>query len=172
MNGYSKFLFSLFLSGLTVLSAQATDVTININGRVIASPCTVDGAQSVNVDLGQNIEAASLSTAGSSSEWSSFNLNLKNCPASTSNVTATFSGTADSTSPNYYRNTGTATGVAVQLFKANSSTSLGNGSTFVSAVNATAHTATFPLAARAYTATGNVMPGTIASVVQVTFTYQ
>lgn len=50
---------------------------------------------------------------GSASGWHDVTLDLSNCPVGTSRVTATFSGTADSTG--YYKNQGTAGNLQLEL---------------------------------------------------------
>ncbi len=157
---------------LPVITAQAADVTINVSGKIIASPCEVDGVSTLNVDLGQDLQAAQLSTAGSYSNWVPFVLSLKNCPSSTNTINATFSGTGDSADINrLYVNTGVATNIAVEL-QSDDSASLPLGNSKVMSVSRSAtNMATFPLKSRVWSK-GNATTGTIASVVSVTFSYQ
>jgi minor fimbrial subunit len=169
---------SIFKPALLVLAmastaAMAADpVNINITGKVVASPCQVNnGAADLAIDLGQNIQASTLQTAGSGSTLVSQDLTLTNCPAGTTSVKATFTGTADTTSPTMYKNTGTATPLAVELSNGADSSLLSNGATVTQNVQAD-KTVTYQLQARAYTATGSVMPGTINAVVVADFTYQ
>ncbi|PLL92652.1 fimbrial protein, partial [Klebsiella michiganensis] len=61
---------------------QAADVTITVNGKVVAKPCTVSTVNAT-VDLG-DLYTFSLVSAGSSSPWHSVALNLSNCPVGTS----------------------------------------------------------------------------------------
>jgi minor fimbrial subunit len=151
--------------------AIADPVNINITGNVVAAPCTVNnGNSNLNVDLGTNILASSLATAGSGTILTPFNLALTACPAGTNSVTVTFMGTADSTSASMYRNTGTASNLAVELSQQTTGTILGNGSMLTQMVQAD-RTVTYALNARAYTAMGSVAPGTINAVVQADFTY-
>lgn len=94
----------LLASVLTAASSglQAADITITVNGKVVAKPCTVSTTNAA-VDLG-DLYTFSLVTAGSASAWHSTALELTNCPIGTSRVIATFSGTADSTG--YYKTRG------------------------------------------------------------------
>lgn len=168
---YTKSAMALLVITMGYGSAQADPVSINITGNVVASPCTVNGSSSnLNVNLGTNIGAATLTTAASGSTLTPFNLALTACPSGTSNVTVTFSGTADTTSTTMYKNTGTATNVAVELSQQGTGTILKNGSTLTKAVQAD-KTVTYALNARAYSAAGSVMPGNISAVVQANFTY-
>lgn len=149
--------------------SHADPVKINITGNVIASPCIVNNSKSnLDVDLGTNIQASTLEVAGSGTTPVPFNLELASCPAGTSNVKVTFTGTADTTQTTMYKNTGTATPLAVEL--SSGATILGNNSTLTQTVQ-TDKTVTYALSTRAVTATGKVMPGSINSVVQANFTY-
>lgn len=85
---------------LNIIPLQAADITITVNGKVVAKPCTVS-TTNASVDLG-DLYTFSLVSAGSASAWHSTALDLSNCPVGTSRVVATFSGTADSTG--YYKN--------------------------------------------------------------------
>lgn len=157
-----------------VANAAAGDpVNINITGTVVASPCTVDSASPLNISLGDTIPAATLASAGSGSDFVPFQLSLKDCPASTTAATVTFSGTADAGSVDRYANTGTATNVDVELLNATDGTTLlGNGKTMVCTANVTDHTCVYPLKTRAYSPNGSVMPGTVSTVVVAAFTFQ
>lgn len=81
---------------------RAADVTLTVNGKVVARPCTVSTVNAT-VELG-DLYTFSLIGAGSASARHSVALDLSNCPVGTSRVKATFSGTADSTG--YYKNQG------------------------------------------------------------------
>lgn len=166
-------LVPVMLCGLLSHGVYAADaVTINVTGNIVASPCTVDpDSVTKSVPLG-DIQAASMNEAGSGSEWVDFDIKLINCPAGTTSVTATFSGTADTDSPaDSYANTGTATKVAVQLETSDTEEPLGNGKTSDVDVSSD-KTATWGLQTRAFSTAGSVTPGTIASVISVNFTYK
>ena len=153
-------------------SAQAGDpVTLNITGNVIASPCQVSSDSiTKSVDLGQNIQASSLQTAGAATDWVNFDINLNSCPAGTTKAIMTMHGTADLNNPaDMYRNTGTATNLAVQV-QSQAGEQLGNTKTISGTIASNAYT--YKLRARAYTQNGGVMPGSISSVVTATFEYQ
>ena len=153
-------------------SAQAGDpVTLNITGNVIASPCQVSSDSiTKSVDLGQNIQASSLQTAGAATDWVNFDINLNSCPAGTTKAIMTMHGTADLANPgDMYRNTGTATNLAVQV-QSQAGEQLGNTKTISGTIASNAYT--YKLRARAYTQNGGVMPGSISSVVTATFEYQ
>ena len=147
-------------------------VTLNITGNVVASPCTVNGgAGNIDVGLG-DIQATTLATAASSSTEKAFDIKLTDCPAGTSSVVATFSGTSDSVAgTDYYKNTGTAGNVAVALIQASTGNLKGNGTTITQTVQSD-RTVTMSMKAKAYSSAGGATPGTIKSVVTATFTYQ
>jgi minor fimbrial subunit len=173
------FMLNMLLSALAVLpgtKAQATDVTIT--GKVIASSCTVSPvlAAGQTVDLG-TLGRTHFQAANDAGTWTSFALNLTNCPAGTTSVKATFTGTPDGTNSNLYANTEPAAtaapNMAVQMADdANRSTVLSTGSVMSVTVDTLTGTATFPLAARLYTPTGGAQAGQVSSSVLVNFTYQ
>jgi minor fimbrial subunit len=153
---------------MMVLSlAHAADVTITINGKVVAKPCTVSTV-STTVELG-DLYTFNLLSAGATSPWHSVTLSLTNCPVGTSKVTATFSGTADSTR-SYYANQGAARNIALQLADS-SGVNLPNGSSKVVAVSDASQAASLVLQVRAITPGGNVTQGSIQSLINVTYTY-
>ena len=154
------------------LNTYAGDpVTLNITGNVIASPCQVSSDSiTKSVDLGQNIQASSLQTAGAATDWVNFDINLNSCPAGTTKAIMTMHGTADLFNPaDMYRNTGTATNLAVQV-QSQAGDQLGDTKTISGTIASNAYT--YKLRARAYTQNGGVMPGSISSVVTATFEYQ
>lgn len=167
---------SLTLAASLVHIAQAADpVALNITGNVIASPCEVSSAsKNMNIDLGNgtDLQTSSLNAAGSSSPWVQFSVGLENCPAGTSSVTATFHGTSDPADPEtLYSNTGTATNVAVQL-ESEASEPYGDGKTStIDIASAPDGKPTWKLQTRAFTKNGGVTPGTINSVITVSFVY-
>jgi len=161
-------LSGLLLSTLlaTAVPAQAADVTITVNGRVVAKPCTVS-TPTATVDLG-DLLTANLRSAGSSSSWHDVTLNLTNCPVGTSSITAAFSGTADNTG--YYKNLGTAGNIQLQL-EDNAGTTLNNGSSKKVQVQESSSSASYLLRVRALTVNGGATQGSIQAVINVTYTY-
>lgn len=171
-----QIIFSTFLLATCMNSVYATPVQINISGKVTASPCNVDLANStLNIDLGET-PANDLATSGAFGVEKTFTIALKDCPATTTKATATFSGTATAGDANGFANTGTAANVAVKIKPAaaawSDNTVNPNQSTWQQNVNAASHTVNYDFAARPYTVSGNVSPGTIISTMQIAFTYQ
>lgn len=155
----SSLLLSSFLT-------QAADVTITVNGKVVAKPCTVTTTNET-IDLGE-LYTINFVSPGSASSWHDVSLELTNCPVGTSRVMATFSGISDSTG--YYKNQGTAGNIQIEL-QDKSGITLNNGATKTVQVIETSQTANFPLQVRALTVNGSVTQGTIQSVINVTYTY-
>ncbi|HEI8868021.1 TPA: type 1 fimbrial protein [Serratia odorifera] len=160
----------LLLAGGISGAAYADPVTINITGNVIAAPCVVDGTSSINVDLG-DIPASDLAAVDAATPWKAFSMSVKNCPAGTTKVTASFSGTPAPDAPDYrYINTGTATGISIALAK-DTDTNLGNGATWAVNVDSS-RSATWPMRTRIVASNGKATPGTVKAVVVATLTYQ
>lgn len=156
----------------TAISASlyAADTNINITGKVVAQPCIVNGGNTnLDVDLG-DIPATLLQGPASSSVEKPFSLDLTSCPAGTSSVVARFSGTSDPVAGiNYYKNTGTATNVAVALIQASTGNLKGSGTTITQSVQS--GTVSYALKAKAYSSVGNATSGTISATVVATMTY-
>lgn len=165
-----KWTYTGWLLAITLATSspalQAADVTITVNGKVVAKPCTVS-TTNATVDLG-DLYTFSLVSAGSSSAWHSVALNLSNCPVGTSRVTASFSGTADATG--YYQNQGTAGNIQLEL-QDDGGTTLNTGATKSVQVDESTQSASFPLQVRALTVNGGATQGTIQAVINVTYTY-
>lgn len=173
------FLLNMLLPALAVLpgmKAQAADVTVT--GKVTTAACTVNpilvGGQAI--DLG-TLGRTRFQNANDAGDWTSFTLNLTDCPAGTRQSTVTFTGTPDSIDTTLFANTEplatAALSMAVQMAKeVDHSAVLSSGSTMTVTVDTLAGTATFPLAARLYTPSGGVQAGQVSSSVLVNFTYQ
>ncbi|MDI3197816.1 type 1 fimbrial protein [Serratia ureilytica] len=161
---------SILLAGMLIftaaLYAHAADVTITVNGRVVAKPCTV-ATPSAAVDLG-DLFTFNYVQAGSGSAWHPVTLNLTNCPIGTSRVIATFTGTADGAK--YYKNQGGATNLQLELQDTNGN-NLGNGKTTAVQVDDATQAASLPLQVRALSVKGNAKQGSIQAVINVTYTY-
>lgn len=157
------------LAGVLTLfsaSSQAIDVTITVNGRVVARPCTVS-TPTATVNLG-DLYTFNLINPGSASVWHDVTMNLTNCPIGTSRVTATFSGTTDATG--YYRNGGTAGNIQLQV-QDSLGANMNNGTGKAVQVNATTQAVSIPLRVRALTVNGGATQGTIQAVIDITYTY-
>ncbi|MEX2952251.1 fimbrial protein [Serratia fonticola] len=169
MSELRKWMLLIIVAGIMSSAVQATDLTIN--GKVVATPCTVDTASvSQDVDFGQ-VRLTEMRAAGNTSDWEAFQVKLVNCPQGTTSSTVTFSGTPAATDATLYANAGTAVNAAVQLAQAANTTLVqGDGSSMTVLVDAQ-HIATYALAGRLMVF-GDTGPGTFNSVVQMNFTYQ
>lgn len=83
---------TLFTAIASSSPVNAADVTLYINGDIVASSCTVENNGIYNIDLGHNIPSRRLSEANSYSAWKAFYVTLSDCPVGTSRVTAHFTG--------------------------------------------------------------------------------
>lgn len=155
-----------FSGTLWCLPLSAAEV--NISGKVTAAPCTVDASMNQTLDFG-DIESQTLRMAGAGSPWRAFSLTLSLCPASTRKATVTFDGTPDPQDATAFAQTGTASGVALQL--SDGSVTLADKSSLTALVD-TSRNVTFPLTARIYSPEGKNKVGTFRSVVQVSLSYQ
>lgn len=154
-----------------LFSANSYAVDIDITGLVIASPCIVNSNNpSLEVNLGNDILADSLSAVGSATIWKNFTLSLASCPTSTSSFSVAFSGTADDDT-NFYKNTGGATNLKLELTNQAGDVSFKNGASLQNVVIPSTHAYDLQMRARAVSK-GSVMPGSIQGQVQATFTYQ
>ncbi|MFH7826562.1 fimbrial protein [Kluyvera chengduensis] len=168
-NGTKIAALILACGGLFSSTSQA--VNIDITGLVVASPCIVNGSNdSLVVDLGNDIQASDLATAGSVTSWKTVTLSLTGCPSSTSSFSVAFAGTADDDA-DYYLNNGTATNLKLELTDSGSNKAFKNGAILSNVAIPSSHAYDLVMRARAVSK-GNVMPGTIVSQVQATFTYQ
>ncbi|CAM1000202.1 Fimbrial protein [Rhodanobacter sp. Root179] len=159
-------------------SAQATDGTINFTGAVTGSTCTVqiNGAAGPATVTLPTVSTTALSASGATAGQTAFKINLSGCAGS---PTATKASTFFENGPTVnaagrLANTGTATGVDVQLVNSdNSVITAGSAAptTGAGVATITANAATLNYYARYY-ATAAATAGTVASSVQFSVIYQ
>lgn len=149
----------------------ADHVDIKITGRIIASPCIFNGGDnSLNINLG-NIQAMNMATARSSSDPVLFDLRFTECPAGTQTVTTTFTGITDpDAGADYYKNSGSATRVAIGLAQGTTGERKGSGSSITQSVMPD-RTVTMGMKAWVYAHSGGATPGTVNSAVVLTMQY-
>lgn len=157
-------LFSILM--INASTAFAESAQVNFSGTVAAIPCVVDGSDSVSVKLG-DIRASDLDATIVSTSVP-FQIKLKNCPTIATAI-ATFSGLYDMSVPGY-KNSGTASNVAVQIADTDTSKFVTPAFASITKSVSTDRTITFNMLARAIT-NGSPTPGTIITVLQVDFTY-
>ncbi|WP_157916768.1 fimbrial protein [Escherichia coli] len=152
---------------IPLVPLQAADVTITVNGRVVAKPCTIQ-TKEANVNLG-DLYTRNLQQPGSASGWHNITLSLTDCPVETSAVTAIVTGSTDNTG--YYKNEGTAENIQIEL-RDDQDAALKNGDSKTVIVDEITRNAQFPLKARAITVNGNASQGTIEALINVIYTWQ
>ncbi len=140
---HKRFLLATFCALFTA-TLQAADVTITVNGRVVAKPCTIQ-TKEANVNLG-DLYTRNLQQPGSASGWHNITLSLTDCPVETSAVTAIVTGSTDNTG--YYKNEGTAENIQIEL-RDDQDAALKNGDSKTVIVDEITRNAQFPLKARA-----------------------
>ncbi|ECE6742734.1 type 1 fimbrial protein [Salmonella enterica subsp. salamae] len=154
-----------------IQTVQAAD--INLSGTVVASACIVDTGTIDQTVTFEQARAVDYTRVGDTSEWQDFELTLSACPSSTSQVTALFSGDANSDDITKFANAqGSASGMALQIMTRDHQTEISPEETLAVSVDRTSRRAIFPLSARMYTPTGHVTSGEFQTTVQLTFTYQ
>jgi major type 1 subunit fimbrin (pilin) len=118
-----KTCLSLTAVGMMLLagsvSAQAYDGTVNFQGEIVDSACTVDigAGNTMTVDMGK-VNKSAFTGAGSTASATKFTLKLKDCPETITSATVKFDGTAYSGDDSVLaltQETGVATGVGIQL---------------------------------------------------------
>jgi len=174
----AKYYASLLLMGSALYAGmvKAADITLNFNATVVASPCEMDLTNSTTTIALGDVYANQVETPGTRSGEVSFNLSFKDCPAGTTSVVATFTGTdnPETFGGLTFLNGGTAENIGVQVKPVDGNwdaKSFHNGSTMTATV-ADDKTAVFKLTSRMYTPTGNVTPGSVIATVTANFTYQ
>ena len=151
--------------------AMATDSTINITGKVVATSCTVAPGQ-LNVVI-PDVDASVLADAAGFSSFLEFAISVTGCPATTTAADVSFNGTASHA--DFYKNTGTAQNVDVELTTVSGQKNMGPGKVFGAiAFNATTHDATINLKTRIRNGGDGkaATPGTVISAVQMTLAYR
>lgn len=150
---------------------SADSVNLGVTGNIVASPCIFNGgSENKDINLG-NIQATNMATPGSSSDPVAFNLLFTQCPAGTRSVTVTFTGNPDPVAgADYYRNSGSASNVAIAMRETATGTLKGTGSSITQNIAAD-RTATMAMQAAVKSVTGGATPGSINAVVVMTMQY-
>ncbi|MEL9687650.1 type 1 fimbrial protein [Escherichia coli] len=163
---HKRFLLATFCALFTA-TLQAADVTITVNGRVVAKPCTIQ-TKEANVNPG-DLYTHNLQQPGYVTGWQHINLSLTDCLVETSAVTEI--GTGSTYNTGYYKNEGTAENIQIELRDEQNAT-LKNGDRKTVIVDEITRNAQFPLKARAITVNGNASQGTIEALINVIYTWQ
>lgn len=163
---------AIFASWLAIFPACAGDsVDIDVTGDIVASPCIFNGGNNgLNINLG-DIYASNMATPHSHSEPVPFALRFTQCPAGTKSVSVQFSGVTDpAAGGDYYKNSGSAGGVAVGLQDLLTGNAAGAGTRINRPVESD-RTITLGMKAWVYSSGGGVTPGTVNSTVVLTMQY-
>lgn len=152
-------------------TAQAVDLTIHFTGKFIEPTCQwVAGDDNRTVTL-DPIDVSQLQKPGAAN-IKTFSIGLTSCTTGLSMATFTFSGTPDPTDNLRYQNTGTASGVAIELQSSDGQTIGANGTNNSRTAPIAGGNATLNLQAGYWRlATGTLAPGKVTSVATVTATY-
>lgn len=153
--------------------AQQTN-TINFKGEVSTQTCevSVNGASTSPVVLLPTVAATDLATAGTTAGDTNFTIELQNCATNLTSAKARFVGNSVQASGNL-GNTGTATGVSIQVANEGGTALNFNASDVVSnAANISGTgTASLPFTARYY-AEAPATAGTVLASTQFAIVYQ
>jgi len=167
---------AIAFGSLISLPGYAADSSMTMTATVVASPCTFDTANSLTVIPLGDIFSDQMTGPANRSGDVFFDLSFKDCPAGTTSIVATFSGTdnPETLGGKTFLNVGTAKNVGIQVKPKYGNwdvVSLSNGSTLTTTVNED-KSATFNMVSRMFTPTGGATPGTVKAVVTMSFTYQ
>ena len=116
-------LLAVAAAGLLSQAAFADGGTVNFNGQIVDSPCSIDpSSQNITVPMGTVSRAVLNGAAGKKATPSKFQILLTNCGATAKGATVTFTGTTDANVKDdlAISNAGqvgvtAATGVAIEL---------------------------------------------------------
>lgn len=164
-------------SALAMSAAQASDGTITFNGQLSAQTCTtkINNTSNVATVTLPSVSIASLAAAGATAGSTNFTINLSACTGTIATAAATFEAGAgvDPTTQNV-RNTGSATGVQLQLLDSTGKV-IKAGDTSQTANTArtamTGATGVLPYAVQ-YIASAATTPGNVVGSVTYSINYQ
>lgn len=167
----------VFTSGKLLAFDASSVIQVQITGTIIATSCTVDVPQEVN--LGQ-ISRQDLSVPGGNSGTMVVALKLSQCSPQLTQATVSFTGVPYTDDPAYasaiYANemTDGAKDIGLQLFNIDGKTlvNLANGVSYSFPVQTETHAGLLSIGARMYSPHGTPTAGDFKSAVTVNFTYQ
>lgn len=169
----------LFGTGMGI--AHAADGTINFNGTVTATTCTVAVNDQTNPTLNLGtVNAGDLATAGQTGPATNFTLNLSACPTTVKAASVTFSGNADSAGDAFKNEASSdtaAANVGVELYDASQNqvkpdTAFDATSYLTANADNTAVSAAIPFSARMVATADGATAGALVSHADYTITYQ
>lgn len=153
-------------------TAQAANTgTITISGKVLSDTCTVAVNGGATVVL-PTVMTNSLSTVGSSTGTTPFNVALSGCDTNTTSASMAFSGSnIDSTTGNLKNTVSGGSNVQVQLLNGLSVINASSG-TNAPVISVNSGSGSVAMNARYVAATAAASAGLVASTVSFTLTYQ
>lgn len=175
MKKVSMVAMGLLLVAAQVSAAEASDGTVNFTGTIASQTCTVSvngGSSTATVTL-PKVATGVLASAGEVAGNTRFTMALSDCSTTTGNVYAYFEQGAGVNANGRLTNTGTATGVDIQLLdSANAAINAGSTdqTTAPATVALTDGAGSLTYSAQYY-ATAAATAGTVASTVNYSINY-
>ncbi|WP_312985062.1 fimbrial protein [Atlantibacter sp.] len=165
----------LFLFGFA-LPVSAADVTINIAGNIVNTPCTVAGGATTNVDLGRYEEVISQSD-DYAYPVKYFTLDLINCPIAWDTVKLQLEGDWDAVNA-VLKNSGTAQNVGIKISILNSDSAWISAGDCITndnclwPINKETGEVHIQFSAQPYNFDGGITAGSVSGQLAFTITYQ
>ncbi|MCC7005192.1 MAG: fimbrial protein [Ottowia sp.] len=161
-------------SSLMSLSVYAFDGRINFIGQIVDPACQVNTESTVTLG---DAQTTAFKKIGDTSQTTSFNIQLSNCPSAARAASISFSGTPHTDNPEILQVNGNAQGVGIELVDSNSQQRLALRAGQTDASTSTrlqsgksVNTLTF--GARYVSTSHVVTPGSAAASADFTVTYQ
>lgn len=165
-----KLLLTLLFLNISITADAADTVYLKFTGNIKAATCNLSTGNNVDVDL-TTIPLDTFYSGTKASDWKSFTIELKDCSSFINSVKLTFTGTADSADiASLYKNSGTATNIAIQLQSGDGATPLGNTKILTVPTNGQP-LVSIPLRTRAFSSLGNGTAGSLSANITATITY-
>ncbi|MCY1697938.1 fimbrial protein [Lelliottia sp. SL45] len=164
----TAFFVVLLISASNAFADEGT--ALNISANIVASPCTLsEDTVHGKVPLG-SFYTNELSNRGDATGWVPFALKLTECPVTTTAVSVVFTGDADESNPDFFKNMGSSSHVAIEI-KDTGGSIVRNGATRTITVNPS-HDAVLDLQSRMVTPQGSATAGSVTGLVELSFSYQ
>ncbi|HHR6223750.1 fimbrial protein [Providencia alcalifaciens] len=165
-----KLLVALLFLNIPISVYAADTVYLKFTGNIKAATCNLSTGNNLDVDL-TTIPLDTFYSGTKASDWKIFTIELKDCSSFINSVRLTFSGTADNADvASLYKNSGTATNIAIQLQSGDGATPLGNSKVLTIPTNGQP-LVSVPLRTRAFSSLGNGTSGTLSANITATITY-
>lgn len=165
-----KLLLTLLFLNISITAYAADTVYLKFTGNIKAATCNLSTGNNLDVDL-TSIPLDTFYSGTKASDWKPFTIELKDCSSFINNVKLSFTGTADNVDvASLYKNSGTATNIAIQLQSGDGATPLGNAKMLTVPTNGQP-LVSIPLRTRAFSSLGNGTAGTLSANITATITY-